>query len=316
MESIDRVRVTRRDMLRLTAGGAGMFMLTASGLAVSSGVSAGGGGLYVEAFPTSPLILSPFNEPLPIPKAMAPVPKANVDGWESPPGPDNQDFVTGAPAHTHQLWPGAAPVTDYPLPLVYRIKLEVAGHDFTSSSVQPIDSIGGDTVPPGTGNTRPRKLASSTIYGYNGTFPGPMINFEYRKPALGRLENHLEHAHRPPRRRVRWQPGSGVRALQPAGTARPRGGLRARRVGRQPVPRVSGRRRRPRDPVVLLVPRPRPRPHGGGRVQGHGRSHAAVRPEDRQRRRDRHERPAAAGCAHAEPGRLVRRRIRHPTRAV
>jgi len=192
MESIDRVRVTRRDMLRLTAGGAGMFMLTASGLAVSSGVSAGGGGLYVEAFPTSPLILSPFNEPLPIPKAMAPVPKADVDGWESPPGPDNQDFVTGAPAHTHQLWPGAAPVTDYPLPLVYRIKLEVAGHDFTSSSVQPIDSIGRDTVPPGTGNARPRKLPSSTIYGYNGTFPGPMINFEYRKPALVRFENHLD----------------------------------------------------------------------------------------------------------------------------
>ena len=36
MGSIDRVGLTRRDMLRLTAGGAGMFMLTASGLAVSS----------------------------------------------------------------------------------------------------------------------------------------------------------------------------------------------------------------------------------------------------------------------------------------
>jgi len=194
MERLDRVRLTRRDMLRLTAGGAGMFMLTASGLAVSSGVgaSAGGGSLYIEAFPTSPLILRPFNEALPVPTAMAPIPKAVVDGWESPPGPDNQDFVKGAAPHTHQLWPGTAPVADFALPLVYQIKLEVAGHDFTSSPVQPIDSDGRDVSPPGTGNSRPRMLPQSTIYGFNGTFPGPMINFEYTKPALVRFENHLD----------------------------------------------------------------------------------------------------------------------------
>src|SRR3954469_12294723 len=83
MERLDRVRLTRRDMLRLTAGGAGMFMLTASGLAGSSSVggSGGGGALYVEAFPTSPLILRPFNEPLPVPRAKAPIAKAVVDGW-------------------------------------------------------------------------------------------------------------------------------------------------------------------------------------------------------------------------------------------
>jgi len=57
MERLDRVRLTRRDMLRLSAGGAGVFMLTASGLAVSKGLGASGsgGGLYIEAFPTSPL---------------------------------------------------------------------------------------------------------------------------------------------------------------------------------------------------------------------------------------------------------------------
>src|SRR3954452_15423393 len=126
MQELDRGRLTRRDMMRLTAGGAGMFMLTASGLAVSSGVGASGGGaLYIEAFPTSPLILRPFGEPLPIPEALARVPKAVVDRWESPPGPDNQDFMEGAAPHTHQLWPGSAPVADYPLPLVYRIRLEV-----------------------------------------------------------------------------------------------------------------------------------------------------------------------------------------------
>jgi len=194
MEGLDRVRLTRRDMLRLSAGGAGMFMLTASGLAISSGLGAsnGGGGLYIEAFPTSPLILRPFDEPLPIPKAMAPVPKADVDRWESPPGPDNQDFVKGAAPHTHQLFPGTAPVADFPLPIVYQMKLEVAGHDFTSSLVQPIDSNGRDVSPPGSGNSRPRNLPSSTIYGFDGTFPGPMINFEYRKPAIVRFENHLD----------------------------------------------------------------------------------------------------------------------------
>src|SRR4051812_15088865 len=192
MQELDRVRLTRRDMMRLTAGGAGMFMLTASGLAVSSGVGASGGGaLYIEAFPTSPLILRPFDEPLPIPEALAPVPKAVVDGWESPPGPDNQDFVEGAAPHTHQLWPGSAPVADYPLPLVYRIRLEVAGHDFTSSLVQPIDSNGRNVAPPGAGSDRPRTLPASTIYGFNGTFPGPMINFEYTRPALVRFENGL-----------------------------------------------------------------------------------------------------------------------------
>src|SRR5919199_3825729 len=121
MERLEGVRLTRRDMLKLSAGGAGMFALTASGLAVPRGGAGGGAGsLFIEAFPTSPLILSPFNEPLPVPKALAPVPKSVVDGWSSPPGPDNQDFVKGAAPFKHQLWPGTAPVADYPLPLVYQ----------------------------------------------------------------------------------------------------------------------------------------------------------------------------------------------------
>src|SRR4051794_28113897 len=191
MQRVDGIRLTRRDMLLLSAGGAGMFALTASGLAISSGQGASGD-LYIEAFPTSPLILNPFHDPLPIPKALPPVPKAAVDGWPSPPGPDNKDFVKGAPPFKHQLWPGTAPLMDFPLPLVYQIKLQVAGHDFTSSLVQPIDSNGRNVVPPGSTNANPRKLPQSTIYGFNGAFPGPMINFEYRKPALVRFENHLD----------------------------------------------------------------------------------------------------------------------------
>jgi hypothetical protein len=74
-------------MLKLSAGGAGVFALTSWGLAVPRGLASGSGNIYIEAFPTSPLILSPFNDPLPIPKAMAPIAKSVVDTWSSPPGP-------------------------------------------------------------------------------------------------------------------------------------------------------------------------------------------------------------------------------------
>ena len=265
MERLDKVRLSRRDMLKLTAGGAGMFALTSSGLAVSSGLgSSGSGNLYIEAFPTSPLILSPFNEALTIPKAAVPIAKSVVDGWESPPGPDNQDFVKGAAANKHQLFPGTAPVGNYPLPIVYQLKLEVAGHDFTSSMVQPIDSNGRNVRPPGSANANPRKLPQSTIYGFNGTFPGPMINFEYTSgdrplrepprrrqrllpPGLRAAEPLVHHApaQRPHCVRVGRQPGGGLSPLQPARARRARGRLRARGVGGQPVPGLPGRRRRP-----------------------------------------------------------------------
>jgi FtsP/CotA-like multicopper oxidase with cupredoxin domain len=192
MERLRAGRLTRRDLLRVTAGGAGMFALTASGLTVPTVLGAGRNRLYIEAFPTSPLILRPFDEPLPIPRALAPVPKAAVDAWSDRPGPDNQDRVKDAAPWRHQLWPGTAPVADLPLPIVYRIRLEVGGHDFTSSLVQPIDSSGADVAPAGSRDARPRKLPPSTIYGFDGSFPGPMINFEYRKPALVRFENHLD----------------------------------------------------------------------------------------------------------------------------
>src|SRR5215210_666199 len=70
MSSQAKVRLTRRDMLKLSAGGAGVFALTASGFAVPQGV--GAPGLVIEAFPTSPLILRPFNDPLKIPMALRP----------------------------------------------------------------------------------------------------------------------------------------------------------------------------------------------------------------------------------------------------
>src|SRR4051794_837864 len=103
MDKLDKPGLTRRDMLKLSIGGAGLFALTASGLAVPRAFGGGGGNIYIEAFPTSPLILRPFNDPLTIPQAAAPVPKSVVDTWASPPGPDNQDFVKGAAPFKHQL---------------------------------------------------------------------------------------------------------------------------------------------------------------------------------------------------------------------
>ena len=55
---------------------------------------------------------------------------------------------------------------------------------------QPVTSFdaSGNTFPAGTVRTLP----PSTIYGFNGTFPGPRINAEYGKPVLVRFENHLD----------------------------------------------------------------------------------------------------------------------------
>src|SRR3954451_23351928 len=83
MSRADKVRLTRRDMLKLSAGGAGMFMLGAGGLAVPRGIAGGGGGggkLYIEACPTSPLVTRPFYDALYIPPAMK---AANMAGWVS-----------------------------------------------------------------------------------------------------------------------------------------------------------------------------------------------------------------------------------------
>src|SRR4051812_17647870 len=97
------IQLTRRDMLKLSSAGAGVFALTASGFAVPRGFAGGGGGggsLYLEAFPTSPLILNPFTDELVIPQAMRPVDKAN---WTNPTNvfdPKKKD-AKGNPAQIH-----------------------------------------------------------------------------------------------------------------------------------------------------------------------------------------------------------------------
>jgi FtsP/CotA-like multicopper oxidase with cupredoxin domain len=207
-------------MLKLGAGGAGMFMLSAGGLAVprgfAGGGSGGGGSLYIEAFPTSPLILSPFNDALPIPTAM---PASDPLAWKSVgddvPDPNKQDCFSvgdtkykgryGYDLGCHQMWPGDGSSAQWngwlsKTPIVYQIKVQAAAHSFTSSMVQPINSFGKNVTPPGTPNGAPRTLPKSTIWGFNArdrqdaglpVFPGPRINAEYGRAALVRFENHL-----------------------------------------------------------------------------------------------------------------------------
>ncbi|HEY3574065.1 MAG TPA: multicopper oxidase domain-containing protein [Arthrobacter sp.] len=148
---------------------------------------------YIEKYPTSPLIISPFSDPLPIPKALAPVPKSVVETWNNPPGPGpgQQNSLRN---EQHQLWPSRI---GYPDPIVYKINVLLRTHKFTTSQVLPIDSDGNPTRSFDSLGRRidagiKRTLPLSTIYGFNGTFPGPMINAEYGKPVLVRFENHLD----------------------------------------------------------------------------------------------------------------------------
>ncbi|HEY6891928.1 MAG TPA: multicopper oxidase domain-containing protein, partial [Solirubrobacter sp.] len=118
----------------------------------------------------------------------------------------------GARAGTHQLYPGGKGVsyanlsglakTTFdamnPNPLLYHIRYQVAEHSFTSSDVQPIDAFGKPVALPAGANP-PRgtaagtfKLPPSTIYGMNGTFPGPRINVTYGQPIIVRYENDLD----------------------------------------------------------------------------------------------------------------------------
>ena len=149
--------------------------------------------LYIEAFPVSPLILNPFNDPLVIPQALRPLSPAEVAALDPPPGPGvGQQNSFGN--ETHQVWPDAI---GFPDPIVYKIDVLTRQHSFTTSQVLPINSLGqptqsfdadGNTFPAGTVRTLP----PSIIYGFNGTFPGPMINNEYGKPSLVRFTNKLD----------------------------------------------------------------------------------------------------------------------------
>ena len=192
-------RIARRDILRagLILGGAAMIGPNFFGSKAAfpkNGSSGGGGGssdgTIVEVYPTSPFILEPFTEKLPVPRAFSPE-DANEwrdpkTGFLAPPGPGaGQQSSKGT---THQIWTSDL---GFPDPITYRIFLRLRSHGFTSSRVRPIDDNGREVVPPD-GIRGPRFLPPSSIYGFNGVFPGPMLNLEYGRPALVRFENQLD----------------------------------------------------------------------------------------------------------------------------
>lgn len=204
-----RSPLSRRTLLKMGAAGATLLALKGTeqlfvpdlvrrGLLSPDGVFEAASialadAIYIENFPTSPLILSPFNDALPIPKALAPTPRSEYSAWATPPGPEAGRQTSVSLTEKHQLWTNKI---GSPTPIVYRIPLQVNTHSFTTSQVLPIDKNGRPTISfDSTGKTYAagtvRTLPPSTIYGFNGTFPGPMINAEYGKPVLIRFINDL-----------------------------------------------------------------------------------------------------------------------------
>jgi FtsP/CotA-like multicopper oxidase with cupredoxin domain len=206
---LDRSDLARRTFLRIAAVGvtgaaavaardawgpslARRGLLSPNGAFAATSTALGDTVFYTEVFPTSPLILNPFTDPLNVPKALAPTATSVFSGWREPPGPgDGQQ--NSRRNERHQKWSSDI---GYPDPIVYQIDLLVREHSFTQQPVLPINSKGqptvsfdgGKQVAKGTNRTLP----PSTIYGFNGTFPGPMINAEYGKPALVRFSNRLD----------------------------------------------------------------------------------------------------------------------------
>ena len=208
-ESNERSGMSRRLVLRLGAAGAAaaaagvgrslvLPSMTRQGFRGAGGVLDAASvslsdSLYTEVFPTSPLILNPFNDELPVPKALAPLSPAEVAALPQPPGPGvgQQNSLRN---ETHQLWSSDIGLPD---PIVYKIDMLVRDHAFTTSQVMPINSNGQPTQSfDSTGKSYPagtvRSLPKSTIYGFNGIFPGPRINAEYGKPTLVRFTNRLD----------------------------------------------------------------------------------------------------------------------------
>ena len=230
--------------------------------------------LYIEAFPVSPLILNPFTDPLLILQAAKPLSPAEVAALNPPPGPGvGQQNSFGN--ETHQIWTDAI---GFPDPIVYDD--QGAGraalvHHVAGAADQRVwasrRSRSTRTATP----SRPAPSGTcrrSTIYGFNGTFPGPMINTEYGKPVLVRFSNHLDEN---PLNLDRQDFGDPelrfLTHLHNAHTAPESDGnphyaflfgpkdhgFPVEVVRGPAVPELAGRQRQPGEAELLLVPRPR-----------------------------------------------------------
>src|SRR2546423_1083985 len=143
MEPKDRLLINRRDLLKWgTAAVVGSSALLRSSFAFAqsrTGPFCPPGNIdppcvgpdAIEAFPTSPFVLHPFTDPLPIPVALRPVPASELAGWSRKPGPGlGQQSSDGTAFSTHQIWTSKLGLPD---PIIYQIRLDVDEHRFSSS---------------------------------------------------------------------------------------------------------------------------------------------------------------------------------------
>ncbi len=181
--------ITRRQLLQWSAAAGAVVAI---GLPKRSRAATCTGLVANEAWPVSPLILKPFTDPLPIPKAERPQAAGSEATWASRPGPEMgaQDCDGGS----HQLYPGQAGTVCETMkaPLIYRLPLKVAAHRFTNSPVRNLVTYKGTNGKTISAGTVIPALPASTIYGFNGAFPGAMINAEYGQPNLVRFVNELD----------------------------------------------------------------------------------------------------------------------------
>jgi FtsP/CotA-like multicopper oxidase with cupredoxin domain len=189
-------------------GGAGLFSAAPMAQRLLGGAAAAQ--TYIEVFPTSPLIMSPFTDPLPIPQAARPV-GGTATGPSDPtmvaayfknkglPAPDPRTGgLQDANGAVHQLGPSDVTYkgNKLPYPQIYHVRLETGTHKFTSSQVQPINSLGQAVLAPnGKGQ---QLLPASIITGFNASldgtpvgFPGPRINARYGQPVILRFDNQM-----------------------------------------------------------------------------------------------------------------------------
>src|SRR5918911_4013272 len=103
--------IRRRQLLKASALGAGYLAIGGGALATAApaaqsllraaSVGASADSLYIEAWPTSPLIKTPFSDPLPIPQALAPISSDVYNTWASVPYKGPQDHT----GRSHSVMP-------------------------------------------------------------------------------------------------------------------------------------------------------------------------------------------------------------------
>ena len=219
MSEQESKKLSRREMLKLGLMAGGATLIGAGGVREAVAMSCHDStirtscGDAIEVYPTSPLIggritetrkgkgnqvivsvnrkigeFDAFTQELPIPTALRPV---------EPFGNPNTNGIQDFDGQRHQVGVNDPLVTGYPgwiaTPMYYRIKLQVASHKFTNLKAVPINAAGNVVLAPPAFQTNPGalNLPDSTIWGFNGQFPGPMINAEYGRSCLVRFENEL-----------------------------------------------------------------------------------------------------------------------------